>query len=935
MEQQNEINGSGGNDDRADDHKDDTEEEEGELTFSQVLEVSVEVRADRRHVLDEFIVDHSASLLTAVKFSQTVCGDANRGLCDVPRDRVGTLGFLLRDTLARFVFDLPQEAKKKARKISDSQLRDMRCNYYENISNFPSKGDGDSDKDNTDKEDTDKDDTEENEENKEEDAKEHDTVATLKAELKKQEEDYAARLKKQEEDYAARLKRQEEDTAVRLKKQEEDTAARLKKQEEDYAARLKRQEEDHAAQLSRQKEDADTDLKKQAQDAAARLKKQEEDADAKLKGRMVVEEDLNKEIMALREESRAPDSDSSRQAISEPSVREQKLMDKNDEMLSMIAKLQADLKAAQDGISTRCSKGAEGMAETDGSDDDESQIDDSSNDSLCPAAEEAENSIHHIDIPDDDVDEPRDSPRSQSIVAADDLLLSCRTRQAGDGAEAAAAADEGDTSLDNDDLRERRRKEDVNSNTCMPAKRHDSQIEEWQKGVSEFVGSLKTARRDLRTGARPSRPCNLHAYEFPAPLELISLRVCEWAQGNQPLDYVFDIARDMLDFFECNQDVCEKAEGQSKKANQRIPRGYDLGSMMNVLNESIDAVAAQNTDPMVMEAMSLIWDIEKKQKQSQIDLLTGQEKQEALKKLAAEEKRRISPSPRYQKTALKKLTDKIGLHLPERSLLNVVLHLVAVIVAINNKDLGMIAEFGDAKKDKADPGRRMVDRAKIETAFKEFCPGEDMNKSKASVLVHAIARALADDNLDDNRKHCGMEAMFVIFDDRLANDKELWVKVDAFSLSGGEPSERKYFSDGTRYAPRRRYCALNYALILFLGKQYGELIAATERLECDEGEDFKLAFLRTSINTLFHNMMKKSVKDDLFDIATFKTHGTFDDSPCFGAMKALLDQSTERKEVGGGFRATKTILNSLDGDEDSIDSAVSLVRRIAREQGGG
>mmetsp|Transcript_39385 Transcript_39385/g.80807 ORF Transcript_39385/g.80807 Transcript_39385/m.80807 type:complete len:83 (+) Transcript_39385:2-250(+) len=82
-------------------------------------------------------------------------------------------------------------------------------------------------------------------------------------------------------------------------------------------------------------------------------------------------------------------------------------------------------------------------------------------------------------------------------------------------------------------------------------------------------------------------------------------------------------------------------------------------------------------------------------------------------------------------------------------------------------------------------------------------------------------------------------------------------------------------------------------------------------------------------------MMKKSVKDDLFDIATFKTHGTFDDSPCFGAMKALLDQSTERKEVGGGFRATKTILNSLDGDEDSIDSAVSLVRRIAREQGGG
>ena len=462
----------------------------------------------------------------------------------------------------------------------------------------------------------------------------------------------------------------------------------------------------------------------------------------------------------------------------------------------------------------------------------------------------------------------------------------------------------------------------------MPAERLDSQIEEWQEGVSEFVGSLKTAHRDLYTGARPSRPCNLHAYEFPAPLELISLRVREWAQGNQPLDYVFDIARDMLDFFECNQDVCEKAEGQSKKANQRVPRGYNLGSMMSVLNESIDAVSAQNTHPMVTEAMSLIWNIEKKQKELQIDLLSGQEKQEALKKLEVEEKRRISPSPRYQKTALKKLTDKIGLHLPERSLLNVVLHLVAVIVAVNNKDLGMIAEFGDAKKDKADPGRRMADRAKIEAAFKEFCPGDDMNKSKASVLVHAIAKGLAEDDIDEKRKYCGMEAMFVIFDDRLANDKRLWVEVDAFSLNGGEPSEKKYFSDGSKNSSRKKYYALNYALILFLGKQYGELVAATENLECDGGEDFQLAFLRSSISTMKNAIVEKSssVKTLLFDIVIFKTYGNFDGSPCFGALKAILDQSANRKS---DFCALKTILNGLDVDEESADASVSLVKRVA------
>mmetsp|Transcript_30446 Transcript_30446/g.67480 ORF Transcript_30446/g.67480 Transcript_30446/m.67480 type:complete len:389 (+) Transcript_30446:2-1168(+) len=383
----------------------------------------------------------------------------------------------------------------------------------------------------------------------------------------------------------------------------------------------------------------------------------------------------------------------------------------------------------------------------------------------------------------------------------------------------------------------------------------------------------------------------------------------------------------MFDFFECNQDVCEKAEGQSKKANQRIPSGYTLGSMMNVLNESIDVVAAQNTDSMVMEAMRLVWSIEKKQKELQISLFAGKEREDAMKKLETEEKKRVSPSLKYQKTALKKLTDKIGLHLPERSLLNVVLHLVAVIVAVSNKDLSTIAEFGDAKKDKADPGRKMANKAKIEAALKEFCPGSDMSTSKASALVFAIVRALADDNLDDRRKYCGMEAMFIIFDDRLANDKEIWVKVDAFSLTGGEPSEKKYFSDEARSASKRRYSALNYSLILLLGRQYGELVAATESLECDEGEDFQLALLRSSIYTVKSEIVEKasSAKAHLFDVALFGQQ-SLTGSPCYGAMKAILDQSLDRK---GDFRASKTVLNRLDVDEDRTDRAVSVAAHIA------
>ena len=54
--------------------------------------------------------------------------------------------------------------------------------------------------------------------------------------------------------------------------------------------------------------------------------------------------------------------------------------------------------------------------------------------------------------------------------------------------------------------------------------------------------------------------------------------------------------------------------------------------------------------------------------------------------------------------------------------------------------------------------------------------------------------ALADESLDERCKYIAIEAMFVIFDDRLANDKELWAIVDAFSLNRTEQSDSRYFT---------------------------------------------------------------------------------------------------------------------------------------------
>ena len=189
-----------------------------------------------------------------------------------------------------------------------------------------------------------------------------------------------------------------------------------------------------------------------------------------------------------------------------------------------------------------------------------------------------------------------------------------------------------------------------------------------------------------------------------------------------------------------------------------------------------------------------------------------------------------------------------------------------------------------------------------------FCPGQDLNESKVSVLVFAIVNALADETFDDRRKCIAIEAMVVIFDDRLASDKELLAIVDtfSFSLSSTEQSDDRYFTDGAKYACRRKYFALNYALLLLLGRQYGELIAATDDLEYRR-DGFQLAFLRSSISELAEKVVKQTaaIKNSLFSVSIFQ-RGHVSGAPCFEAMEAIIDQSMKRK---GDFCASKMILN--------------------------
>ena len=117
-DQQDETNGGGVNDDRSDGRSDaETEgQQKAALSFTQVMEVSAEIKVDQRHVLNEFTVEHTATLLTAYTFAANTCEIARSGGGDVSLQYVERLVRVLRSALSIFLHRLPDQILDEARR---------------------------------------------------------------------------------------------------------------------------------------------------------------------------------------------------------------------------------------------------------------------------------------------------------------------------------------------------------------------------------------------------------------------------------------------------------------------------------------------------------------------------------------------------------------------------------------------------------------------------------------------------------------------------------------------------------------------------------------------------------------------------------------------------------------------------------------------------
>jgi len=585
-----------------------------------------------------------------------------------------------------------------------------------------------------------------------------------------------------------------------------------------------------------------------------------------------------KEIVALQEGPDTPDTANTRQTMREASVREDSLRKENAEMLNTVAVLRAELKAARDGVSvstassSSSSQGTDSAAAaetednpgdtttpaTDDCGDDEVLVEDGRDDSfegLSPT-EEVETSIQHTDIPDDD-----------------------------------AASDEEDTSVEDENLREKRR------------------------NVSNDIVSRLRVEVDKFTGVNQENSTrNLVAVTFPAHLDSVVESAVHWARGKVPIEDILRIAIDLFDLVELNQEVNEQAQLQMSTSNQRIRRGC-IGAMIHALNESIGEEDGQSGEELVEAGKRAVADL------------------------------RMIEDENGSCDTVDELFETTKLGDCGRSILNSLLHLVAVVEALREKEVSTITNFGAQGKGRDNVDRKKADEAALKAAFTDFCPGATWNDCRASVLVSAMTKFLGGKNLDKRRKQLAIAAMGIIFDKRLVLDDDLWAHVDAFSLNG-ESSEQKFFTVSDSYANRRRYSALHYMLMFCLGNQIGEAIEATGD-DSDEFEwlgavdkTFQQLFLLCSVDKMRKHVTDKSaVKADLFGIG--RKGGSdvvsLEDKNTISSVKALLkfmkgrkDGKKDKSESKVPFGADKTILFDLDvlSAAASFDASVDLIERI-------
>jgi hypothetical protein len=382
------------------------------------------------------------------------------------------------------------------------------------------------------------------------------------------------------------------------------------------------------------------------------------------------------------------------------------------------------------------------------------------------------------------------------------------------------------------------------------------------------------------------------------------VRTLRIVQGFELLVDLHDVARDYLDSVELCQAVNELA--QSSDANQRIPRA-SLGTMMSKLEESEVSGEYKNQHPWVKAAIDAV------------ETLEG-----------------TVPS-------LERLRELTKLSTYDRGFLGALLSLVAVVVGLDNKPVSTISQFpppsdnelnnfnntknANDKSAKKSRLERAHDEAVISVGFRVFCPDSNYDTSSTLELVQAILPVLASDDVDSPLRDLALSVMFVVFGQRFVNDDAPWKAADSFSLFPDEESNPVPFFRGNN---ERRKLALQHCAILLMGKQYEDLVNATNGLVLDGTDSFQLAWLRTSVSNT-KNSIPAGVRNGWMTLECFAAGSFAGDDKSINAMKKTLKMSQTRKDGSSstrGFRGPKLILFRLDTDKPTMDGSSALIRRL-------
>lgn len=222
---------------------------------------------------------------------------------------------------------------------------------------------------------------------------------------------------------------------------------------------------------------------------------------------------------------------------------------------------------------------------------------------------------------------------------------------------------------------------------------------------------------------------------------------------------------------------------------------------------------------------------------------------------------------------------------------------------------------------------RAYDEAVIKVGFDVFCPDFNYDTSSTLELVESILMVLASDGLDDSPlRDLALSVIFVVFGQRFVNDDAPWKAADSFSLFPDEEANPVPFFEGNN---DRRKVALQHSALLFAGKQYEDVVKATEGLVLDGTDSFQMAWLRTSVSNT--RKIPASVRNEWMALECFAAGSFAGEDKSIKAMKKTLNMSKKRKygtRDTRGFWDPKLILFRLDVDKSTMDGSASLVRRL-------